>query len=397
MDVEAALRALLSQSWVDRVQAVARAAAYLHETVDLPARGRLVEGLVVATRDTKWEVRKAAADALGSRAAIEGARADDGVEPALAALAKDDNRFVRLAAQRTTERRRPERPSGSGGPSAEAQRAFLERVRGLGRRRSSEAELLELVQEAGDRHYRELGADMAHELRTLLQPLRLHLDGIRDRLERARRPDALARRSVDAMQEGLRRLERLVTDLRNYTSETDEVRETVDLEQPVRLGAEMGRDRAEASGVLVRLSPVKLRLTEGLRVEVAHFRLALAVANLVANAYQALPDGGGLLVVRTERGDAPDEVRVIVEDDGKGMTPEEVELALQRFRTTRRAGGGTGLGLPIARRIVEGDHGGQLAIDSAPGRGTSVRVTLPTTAPPARTRAKRRARGQAKA
>ena len=89
--------------------------------------------------------------------------------------------------------------------------------------------------------------------------------------------------------------------------------------------------------MLVELSPVKLRLTEGLRVEAAHIRLALAIANLVANAYQALPGGGGLLGVRTEHGEAPDEVRVIVEDAGKGMSPEELELALQRFRTTRRA------------------------------------------------------------
>ncbi len=394
MDVEAALRALLSQGWAERVEAVARATACLHEAVDPPIRGRLVEALVVATRDAKWEVRKAAADALGSRAAVDAAADGDGVEAALAALEGDANRFVRLAAQRTALRRH-RTPDLAQGPEAEAQRSFLERVRGLGRRRLNQAELLDLVQEAGERHYRELGADMAHELRTLVQPLRLHLDGIRERLDRARRPDALARRSVEAMQEGLRRVERLVSDLRDYTYETDELREQVELEQPVRLGVEMGRDRAEASGVLVTLSPVKLRLADGLRLEAAHFRLALAVANLVANAYQALPDGGGLLVVGTERGEGPDEVRVVVEDGGKGMTPEEVELALQRFRTTRRPGGGTGLGLPIARRIVEVDHGGQLAIESAPGRGTAVRLTLPVAAPAAKK--KRGTRGQANA
>lgn len=396
MDIDAALRALVSQGWAERVEAVARATACLHEALDPTVRRRLVEALVVATRDAKWEVRKAAADALGSRAAVDAAADGDGVEPALAALAEDPNRFVRLAAQRTAERRRPGRSLGlAAAPVQDAQRSFLERVRGLGRRRLNQAELLELIQEAGERHYRELGADMAHELRTLVQPLRLHLDGVRDRVERARRPDPLARRSIEAMQEGLRRVERLVSDLRDYTTELDEVRERVDLEQPVRLGVEMGRDRAEASGVLVSLSPVRLRFTDGLRVEVAHFRLALAVANLVANAYQALPDGGGLLVVRTERGDGPDVVRVVVEDGGKGMTPEEVELALQRFRTTRRPGGGTGLGLPIARRIVEVDHGGQLAIESAPGRGTTVRLSIPVAAPAVRTR--RGARGQASA
>lgn len=386
MDVEVALRALLSEGWVERVAAVARANACLFEALDPSVRQRLVQALVGATRDAKWEVRKAAADALGARAAVDAATAGDGVEVALSVLEEDENRFVRQAAKRSVQRRgTAQAPEPLIGVSeSEAQRAFLDRVRALGRKRLSTAQLLELVQEAGDHHYRELGADMAHELRSMIQPLRLQLDTIRERVERGKRPDPKAQRAVRSMLEGLRRVERLVADLRHYTAENDELREKVELEQVVRLGVEMGTDRAEATGVLVKASPPKLRLTDGLLVEAAPFRLALAIANLVANAYQALPDAGGSVTVRTERGAEAGEVRIVVEDAGRGMSPEELQLALQRFRTTRRAGGGTGLGLPIARRIVEVDHGGQLSIESVPGQGTTVQLELMELARPAR-------------
>jgi signal transduction histidine kinase len=59
------------------------------------------------------------------------------------------------------------------------------------------------------------------------------------------------------------------------------------------------------------------------------------------------------------------------------MSPEVLEQARLRFRTTRRDQGGTGLGLPISDRIVVGDHGGDLIIDSAVGTGTTVTIRLP--------------------
>jgi len=70
-------------------------------------------------------------------------------------------------------------------------------------------------------------------------------------------------------------------------------------------------------------------------------------------------------------------VELAVRDTGCGMSPEVVEQARLRFRTTRRDQGGTGLGLPIAERIVVGDHGGELLIDSLVGNGTTVTIRLP--------------------
>ena len=70
-------------------------------------------------------------------------------------------------------------------------------------------------------------------------------------------------------------------------------------------------------------------------------------------------------------------VALSIGDTGVGMTSEEVEHAMKRFRTTRGDRGGTGLGLPIAQRIIEHDHRGQLSIESERGLGTTAVVVLP--------------------
>jgi len=99
-----------------------------------------------------------------------------------------------------------------------------------------------------------------------------------------------------------------------------------------------------------------------------------AVLNLLLNAVQAL-DGGGQLVVRTR----PSGLGVVLEliDTGPGMDTETLSKAFRAFYTTKQ--GGSGLGLPTARKIIEA-HGGTIDMESAPGRGTKVTIWLP--APP---------------
>jgi signal transduction histidine kinase len=93
--------------------------------------------------------------------------------------------------------------------------------------------------------------------------------------------------------------------------------------------------------------------------------------NLVLNALQAMP-GGGTLTVRL--GIAGGGVVTEIRDTGAGVPPEIRERLFEPFFTTRD--GGTGLGLPIALRIVEG-HSGDLRIESEPGAGTTATVWLP--------------------
>jgi signal transduction histidine kinase len=107
-------------------------------------------------------------------------------------------------------------------------------------------------------------------------------------------------------------------------------------------------------------------------------RLRQVVVNLVCNAVKFTPAGGRVTVSASS---GPDGVKIRIADTGIGMTEEEVEIARQPFRQvgsvySRNNQGGAGLGLPIAKALVE-LHGGTLAITSRKGAGTVVSATLP--------------------
>jgi CheY-like chemotaxis protein len=104
--------------------------------------------------------------------------------------------------------------------------------------------------------------------------------------------------------------------------------------------------------------------------------------NLVVNARDAMTNGGRVDIVTQRiaaRGAQAESVQICVRDQGEGMSPEVMARAFDPFFTTKVAG--TGLGLAIVRRVTE-EHGGSVAIDSKPGRGTEFRVLLPCVAQP---------------
>jgi signal transduction histidine kinase len=101
--------------------------------------------------------------------------------------------------------------------------------------------------------------------------------------------------------------------------------------------------------------------------------LRKAFLNLILNALEAL-EGGGTLTIRTAYAPASGAVTVSVEDTGAGMSAETLARAFDMFFTTKAQG--TGLGMAIARSVVE-RHGGELRLESAPGAGTTATVRLP--------------------
>jgi PAS domain S-box-containing protein len=105
-------------------------------------------------------------------------------------------------------------------------------------------------------------------------------------------------------------------------------------------------------------------------------RLVQVLQNLLANALKYAPDGGDV-VVTVEADAARGEARLAVRDGGPGIPPEHQARLFERFyRADATGAGGLGLGLYIARMIVEA-HGGRIAVASAPGAGSTFTVTLP--------------------
>jgi len=105
-------------------------------------------------------------------------------------------------------------------------------------------------------------------------------------------------------------------------------------------------------------------------------KLRQALLNIVLNAVEASPRGSTVSVSVQRDCDG---ARVLVRDDGAGMTPEVLDRIRKPYFTTKE--GGSGLGLAVARGLVE-QHGGALEFKSVANKGTTVTMTLPTKAKP---------------
>ena len=210
-----------------------------------------------------------------------------------------------------------------------------------------------------DRLRRQLMADVAHELRTPLAILQGRIEGLLDGVYP--RDEA----HLAELLEETRHLSRLVEDLRtlaNAEAGALELRkESVDLGDLLR----------DVAATLPR--PVAVSVPDGLpAIEADPVRLRQVVLNLLANALRHTPPEGTVAVEVEAR---PQRVLIRVRDSGEGIAPEELPRVFERFQKGSGSRG-SGLGLPIARKLVLA-HGGEIGIESTPGQGTEVTVSLP--------------------
>ena len=113
---------------------------------------------------------------------------------------------------------------------------------------------------------------------------------------------------------------------------------------------------------------------EGTMIRADRTQISQLVMNIVLNAYDAMREKGGTIMVSTRR--AGDEILMRFKDTGCGMDAETVTKIFDPFYTTKESGKGTGLGLAIVAQIVE-THGGRIYVDTEPGKGTEFRISLP--------------------
>jgi PAS domain S-box-containing protein len=105
-------------------------------------------------------------------------------------------------------------------------------------------------------------------------------------------------------------------------------------------------------------------------------QLEQVVINLITNACQSLRNKNASIKVYTYYKSGKKEVRIKVEDEGIGITENDLKYIMDPFFTTKRNIGGTGLGLSVSYSIIE-SHGGALKLKSEPGKGTTARISLP--------------------
>jgi two-component system, OmpR family, sensor histidine kinase BaeS len=218
---------------------------------------------------------------------------------------------------------------------------------------------------ANEEARRTLLADVSHELRTPLTVMQGTLEGVLDGVYPA--DEAHLRPILDET----RVLSRLIDDLRTLSlSEAGALRlyrEPTDL--MALLAEVVASHRATADEIGLELDLEASDLTP---ISVDSARVRQVVTNLVANAMRFTPAGGRILLAAFASDGA---VTIRVSDTGPGMAPDDVEHAFDRFYRSPGSSG-SGLGLSIARNLVEA-HGGRIGLRSEPGAGTTVEVVLP--------------------
>ncbi len=233
------------------------------------------------------------------------------------------------------------------------------RERELARRLERNEKLISLGQ---------IAAGIAHEINNPLTAISSYAQLLSLRLK-----DPRAVESAKRIEEGIQRIHRLVRNLMSFVRPESESLYPLDLNAVVRDTLSFTRyDITRGQVELIEdLAPALPRVLG------AKEQLEQILLNLLSNARDAVA-GRGTIVVRTRADDG--RVHLEVDDDGVGIPPEHREKIFEPFFTTKPPGKGTGLGLFVAAGIAR-RHNGDLQVESLPGRGTRVRLTLPVFPP----------------
>jgi PAS domain S-box-containing protein len=221
-----------------------------------------------------------------------------------------------------------------------------------------------------------LAAGLAHEIKNPLTSLLTFSRHLRRRFD----DQQFREKFQNVVPRELERINEIVERLLELSRPVTPSFSPVQLPSLLDRAVELYANEVEAKGI---------RVSRAYAPDVSHIRadeeaLYRALVNLIANALDAMDDGGEL-TLRVEWDDSADplltrrrvlnrRVRIEVEDTGAGISASEADRVFNPFFTTKE--GGTGLGLALTHKIIE-DHGGVITFQSSPSKGTTFRVSLP--------------------
>jgi len=244
-------------------------------------------------------------------------------------------------------------------------RNFNQMVKQL-RESREEIERLHRTQMSRAEHFATLGevaTGLAHEIRNPLAGIA----GVIEIIGRDLPTTSPARAVVKDVRQEIARINHIVTDLlQTARPHPPKVRKS-DLNTTVEHAVMLGRQQAMAKGIEIALH----KDPSLLEVEHDSDQIHQVLLNLLLNAQQAIETKGKIEVAVERKGST---AVIEVKDNGRGITPEHLPNIFRPFYTTK--GDGTGLGLSLARRIVE-DHHGRIDVTSSVGKGTTFAVVLP--------------------
>lgn len=360
--VPALLAGLARPEWSHALRAVSQAEGWLLDNgPGAPGSDEVVEALVGLSRHPKWEVRRAIAQTAGQ---VQHAA----FESAVTRLALDDNSRVKQAAEQAAGRRRDWKNASLLGKQHEDKiNATLDDIEVRFGRRGRDA-----VRRASEEIANTYARELYHETVKLLTPLAMSVERLSKQIADETVPRAALQTDAATILRRVGRLRAVQEAMRAFSALPKLEFAGESLKEVVAEAASLVRDANHRRGVHVGID---VRVPETLTSEVDRARLVQALTNLLHNAteaYDGLKDRAPVVVEGLEEGAR---ATLTFTDAGCGMSAEALRDAGTLFATNKPDG--TGFGLPLAIKIIEFEHGGQLKMTSERGVGTRVEVRLP--------------------
>jgi signal transduction histidine kinase len=225
----------------------------------------------------------------------------------------------------------------------------------------------QLIQSEKMAAFGQLGAGVAHEVKN---PLAGILACAQLSLRKVENGTSV-HRNLTLIEKETKRCKNIVENLLRFARQEKAVLESTEVDPMLDDAVAIVNHQLELNKV-----KVVVEREEGLpRIRANANQLQQVLINLMMNAQQAMGEKGGTVRVGARR-TADGDVEVSVRDDGPGIPSEIQAKIFEPFFTTKPGGKGTGLGLSVSYGIVK-DHGGEIALDSAPGEGACFRITIP--------------------
>lgn len=353
------VRSLRESAWNELTKVIQLAADWLGQTpMGTPESQNVIAAITSLAGHEKWEVRRALALAAGT---CQSASFDE----VLSRLAADPNARVQQAAEASSLRRRDWRASGLLGREHEErldrvlediQHRFGVQGRGAVRRAANEM-------------VSTFARELYHEVIRHITPLDREVQRLKRTLATSDAREAVAGHAAQ-IEADLTQLRAVLKAMREYAAAPDLVFTSERLRDVVDHAVRTADAVAESLGVAI-----ENRIGPDVSADIARGRLVQALSNFIYNAVEAYPGLRDRRPIIIESSESDAAITLVIRDHGSGMSPDVLADAHSLFSTHKV--NGTGVGLPLAIKIIESEHDGRVEMDSAEHEGTTIRVTLP--------------------
>jgi two-component system, NtrC family, sensor kinase len=211
----------------------------------------------------------------------------------------------------------------------------------------------------------ELAGSIAHEIKNPL----ISIEGFAERIGKTNDPERIGN-YAKTISEDAKRLSKVLVNLLDFSRMNEPKREILGVNELVDDTVLFMEHH------LTRFRNIRLTVVKGSdlsRVNVDRIQIQQILVNIIMNAAQAMPEGGTIGVTTAFR---EGRVNISIADSGPGIRPEDLEKIFEPFFTTKMRGEGTGLGLPLCKRLIEANEG-KIEVESLAGKGTTFTLLLP--------------------